>query len=101
MGYFLPDVNIMRIFAFNTYSYMKTRLNLTIEDSLLSEIKRYALKRKKSVSQLVEEYFMSIPKANNQESFVEMVKKLKKGSIDENLDLKKEYFEAKGRKYGL
>jgi hypothetical protein len=45
---------------------MKTRLNLTIEDALLKEIKFYARKRKTSVSELVEGYFKAVTKPAKQ-----------------------------------
>jgi hypothetical protein len=35
---------------------MKVKLNLTIDDGLLTRIKRYAADKKTSVSELVEDY---------------------------------------------
>ena len=41
---------------------MKTRLNLTIDDNLLSSMKVYATKQQMSISELVENYFKRITK---------------------------------------
>ena len=80
---------------------MKAKLNLTIERDTLSKIKEYAAEHNKSVSQIVEEHFESLSRAGNQESFVEMIRKLKKPNIPEGTDFKKEYYEAKAKKYGF
>jgi hypothetical protein len=81
---------------------MKAKVNLTIEQELLTKIKVYASEHDTSVSQLVEDYFevLSKPK-KKEESFVEMVRKLKKPTIPEGTDLRKEYYEAKAKKYGF
>jgi hypothetical protein len=80
---------------------MKAKLNLTIERDVLSKIKQYAVEHNKSVSQIVEEYFESISRLKKKESFVDMIDKLKKPSIDRDLDLVKEYYETKAKKYGF
>jgi len=80
---------------------MKARLNLTIEQNLLKQIKDYAESRQKSISELVEEYFKSIPKGSKRASFVDKISQLQRPDIPDNVDFKKEYFEAKGKKYGL
>lgn len=80
---------------------MKAKLNLTIEQDLLSKIKEYAAEHNKSVSQIVEDHFESISKVKKKESFVEMIRKLKKPNIPEGTDFKKEYYEAMGKKYGF
>ena len=41
---------------------MTTKLNLTIEEELVHQIKRYAKKNNRSVSELVEDHFKSILK---------------------------------------
>jgi S-adenosylmethionine synthetase len=80
---------------------MKTRINLTIEENLVQQIKSYAAKRQTSVSDLVEEYFTRIVKPTKKKNFVEMVKSLPKHDIDKDLDLKKAFYEEQASKYGF
>ena len=97
----------MRINSFYTYfcsvlaiDTMKARLNLTIDQSLLEDVKQYATLKNTSVSELVEEYFKVIIKLKKK-SFVELIKELPKPKIDENFDWKEEYYKDKMKKYGL
>ncbi len=75
------------VLAINT---MKARLNLTIEQSLLEEVKLYANRKNTSVSELVEEYFKVITQTKKQ-SLVDLLRSLPKPDIDENFDWKEEY----------
>lgn len=79
---------------------MKARLNLTIDQSLLEEVKQYATLKNTSVSELVEEYFKVIIQPKKK-SFIELIKELPKPKIDENFDWKEEYYKDKMKKYGL
>ena len=97
----------MRIKSFYTYfcsllaiNTMKARLNLTIDQSLLEEVKQYATLKNTSVSELVEEYFKLIIQPKKK-SFIELIKELPKPKIDENFDWKEEYYKDKMKKYGL
>lgn len=97
----------MRINSFYTYfcsvlaiNTMKARLNLTIDQSLLEEVKQYATLKNTSVSELVEEYFKVIIQPKKK-SFVELIKELPKPKIEENFDWKEEYYKDKMKKYGL
>ena len=97
----------MRINSFYTYfcnvlaiDTMKARLNLTIDQSLLEEVKQYATLKNTSVSELFEEYFKVIIQPKKK-SFVELIKELPKPKIDENFDWKEEYYKDKMKKYGL
>ena len=97
----------MRINSFYTYfcsllaiNTMKARLNLTIDQSLLEEVKQYATLKNTSVSELVEEYFKVIIQPKKK-SFVELIKELPKPKIDEDFDWKEEYYKDKMKKYGL
>ncbi|MBL4677706.1 MAG: hypothetical protein JKY70_16115 [Mucilaginibacter sp.] len=74
---------------------MKSRLNLTIEDSLLRTMKSYAEKQRTSVSDLVENYFRQVTKPSKQESFVEMIDKLEPHKVDKKADLKALYYSDK------
>ena len=80
---------------------MKARLNITIEDTLLSTIKVYAAKNNKSVSELVEEYFKSISKPSKRKNILQLVDNLDTPSIDINSDLKESYYQDKAKKYGF
>jgi len=82
---------------------MKTRLNITIEDGLLPQIKEYAASREVSISQMVEDYFLSLIKPNTRKkSIIEMVEELEAPSqIDNDLDLKQSYYEQRSEKYGF
>lgn len=74
---------------------MKSRLNLTIEESLLKSIKTYAEKQHTSVSDLVENYFKKVIKPLKKESFMDMVEKLGNHDIDPKADLKEIYYQDK------
>ncbi|MBD1392961.1 DUF6364 family protein [Mucilaginibacter glaciei] len=78
---------------------MKSRLNLTIEDSLLTSMKKYAEKKNTSVSNLVEAYFKNLTKPAKRETFMDMVEKLGPHNIDPKADLKELYYQNK--KHGL
>lgn len=83
----------MRIFVF-----MKTRLNITIEESLLEKVKSYAKEKKVSVSDLVEKYFETVLKSKpkkSRESILDFLEDMKSSAYPENFDFKKEYFENK------
>jgi hypothetical protein len=79
------------VLAINT---MKARLNLTIEQSLLEEVKKFAAQKKTSVSELVEDYFKVITKPKRK-SLLEVLDELPKINIDANKNLGDLYFEHK------
>jgi len=78
---------------------MKARLNITIEASLLQEVKKFAAKRNTSVSEMVENYFKNITKPKKK-TLTEFLAALPRVEISEDRDLIKEYYEAKMKKYG-
>jgi hypothetical protein len=80
---------------------MKVRINLTIEDHLLSRIKRYAASRKTSVSGLVEDYFKKLSKSSKRKTIIELVEKLNTPGIDLKKDLKKDIYREQAKKYGF
>ena len=80
---------------------MKARLNLTIDKALLARIKSYSDEKKISISELVEQYFLSISKPNRQQNIIDMVEKLNPSKIDGNLDLKEGFYEDQANKYGF
>lgn len=79
---------------------MKARLNLTIDQSLLEDVKQYASLRNMSVSELVEAHFKVLTK-EKKKSFVELIRELPKPKISDDRDLIEEYYEEKRKKYGL
>jgi hypothetical protein len=79
---------------------MKTTLNITIEDAVLAHVREYAASRDISVSQMVEDYFQSLTKSVKRNNIIEMVEGLETPAfIDEDLDLKKAYYDDKSEKY--
>lgn len=80
---------------------MKAKLNLTIDETLLSRIKTYSESNKISISELVERYFYSISKPARQQNIIDMVEKLKPAKFDVNADLKQGFYEEQAGKYGL
>jgi len=56
---------------------MKTRLNITIEQSILEKAKVYALKKQVSISGLIEDYLETVVRAKSRRrNIVDMVDKL-------------------------
>lgn len=80
---------------------MKARLNLTIENSLLEDIKSYAVKKQRSVSELVESYFKTVTKPSKRKNILHLVEKLEKPAIAEDADLKELYYKENAKKYGF
>lgn len=76
---------------------MKARLNLTIDNALLKNVKGYAIKRKTSVSELVESYFKVVTKPSKRKNIIKMVEKLEKPVIDKSADLKTLYYQDKAK----
>jgi hypothetical protein len=88
----------MRIFVF-----MKTRLNITIEENLLDKVKAYAAKQNSSVSQLVEDYFKTITRRSRKKSLLDIIDELPKPKVNlpKDFDFKEEYYKQRAKKYGF
>ncbi|MBO9571058.1 MAG: hypothetical protein J7497_02445 [Chitinophagaceae bacterium] len=80
---------------------MKTRLNLTIEDSLLDSVKAYAARKNISVSELVEKYFRNLNKPANKKNIITLIEQLPRPKIDVSGNLKKQYYEDQAGRYGF
>lgn len=83
---------------------MKTKVNLTIEKEILKKVKLYAEENHVSVSSIVEEFFEELikPEKEIETDLFEIVDKIKPNiEFPENFDWKKEYYEAKAKKYGF
>lgn len=81
---------------------MKSRVNLTIEESLLSKAKCYAAENQISVSELVEGYFKQLTNPKRKSHIFDMVKQLDiKEKFTDIQDFKKAYYEDNAVKYGF
>ena len=80
---------------------MKTHVNLSIEKDLVKQIKAYAEKHQTSVSDLVEAYFFKVVKPKRKSNIISLIESLEKPDIDDNIDLKKAYYEDQASKYGF
>jgi len=92
----------MRIFEYKE-DRMKTRVNLTVDEEVIKKAKYYAETHQTSVSEIVEAYLKKIvdrPASKETPYFMEVLRKLKPKEDYNNRDLKIEYYEAKGKKYG-
>ncbi len=80
---------------------MTTKLTLTIDDSVIAIAKKYAKQNGKSLSDIVENYLMSLSsKGNTEENISPSILKLM-GSIElpDNFDYKKELTKGLAKKY--
>jgi len=80
---------------------MTTKLTLTIDDAVIAIAKKYAKQNGKSLSDIVENYLMSLSsKGNTEENISPSVLKLM-GSIKlpDNFDYKKELTRGLAKKY--
>lgn len=81
---------------------MNTKLTLTIERSVIEKAKKYARKRERSLSDLIENYLKALTNepATNEDTLTPAVKSLK-GSfkLPENFDYKKELTHRLSEKY--
>ncbi len=80
---------------------MKTRLTLTIESNLLEDVKNYAIKQQKSVSELVEGYFKSVTKPSKRKNILHLIEKLDKPVIAADADLKDLFYKKNAKKQGF
>ncbi|HEY5465100.1 MAG TPA: DUF6364 family protein [Hanamia sp.] len=80
---------------------MKARLNLTIDESLLNNIKSYAARQHTSVSELVEIYFKNITRSSKRKNIIDLVNELKPPSMDIDTDLKELFYQEQAKKYGF
>ena len=79
---------------------MKARLNLTIDEQLLLEVKKFAAKNDNSISELVTDFFIKISKPVKQKNIIDLVEKLEKPTIADGADLKDCYYKEQQHKYG-
>ena len=92
--------NYLCVFLLKSF-IMKTRLNLTIEEELLSKIKKYAAINNTSVSAMVEEYFIKMAKPSKRKNILDLLDKLEPSGYDAKKDLKQDYYKDQSKKYGF
>jgi hypothetical protein len=80
---------------------MKSRLNLTIDDTTLVSIKAYAEKHHTSISELVENYFNEVTRPIKRVNIIDLIENLEKPAIDPEADLKELYYQERAKKYGF
>ena len=80
---------------------MKAKLNITIEEGLLSSMKAYAIKQETSISELVERYFKSLTKPTKRNNIINQVEALEPPAVDANADLKELFYLEQASKYGI
>jgi hypothetical protein len=80
---------------------MKARLNITIDEAILRNVKYLAEEQNTSVSEIVETYFKSIVKPKKKKSLSSLIKGLPKPRLSKDFNWKDEYIKAKAIKYGL
>ena len=88
--------------AYAHISGMKTRFNITIEETVLAYIKSYAAARQMSVSQIIEDHLKSIAQSAEQKrNILEIIDEMDAPmGINTDQDLVKAYHEARSEKYG-
>lgn len=80
---------------------MKTRVNLTIEESVLRDTKIFAEKQGMSVSEIVEDYLKKITQPVKRKTIIDMIEELGPSNIDPKADLKELYYQERAKKYGF
>ncbi|MDV2448804.1 DUF6364 family protein [Elizabethkingia miricola] len=81
---------------------MNTKLTLTIEKSVIEKAKKYAHKRERSLSDLIENYLKALTNddSKNESDLTPTVKSLKGSfSMPKNFDYKKELTDRLSEKY--
>lgn len=77
---------------------MKARLNLTIEEHLLTGIKAYAAEKGMSVSELAEDYFKRVTMGARRKKTISLIEELPSPSIDPGANLKEQYYKDTAKK---
>jgi hypothetical protein len=94
----------MRINKKYAYIYnMKSRLNVTVDESLIEEAKLYAEKQNKSLSQIIEESLKKLVmrKPPKKQNILELLKTLPKPKSNFDQTSRESYYEERKGKYGF
>jgi hypothetical protein len=81
---------------------MKNRVNITIDDNLVRDAKRYAARKKISLSQLIENYLKALTsKKPAKKNVLEMLSELPAPKKRSEKATVKNYYEERKTKYGF
>jgi hypothetical protein len=82
---------------------MKTRLNITIEQELLENMKAYSMRKQISLSQMIEDHFEKLIKSSiRRENIVAMVEQLDPSKqVIKDSSRKEFFYEDQKKKYGF
>jgi len=81
---------------------MKTRLNLTIDDHVLENMKNFAQKKGESISEIVENYFTRIIRnKKKKKNILQIVEELEPPVVELNADLKDLFYKENAKKHGF
>ena len=80
---------------------MTTKLTLTIDDSVISIAKKYAKRKHKSLSDIVENYLMSLTSKQDKEEVISprILKLMGVIQLPQDFDYKKELTKSLSKKY--
>jgi len=79
---------------------MKQRLNITIDENVLSKARHYAEKHEASLSALIEDYLQKLP-GTPSKNIIDLVESLPQAKLSLPGQLKEGYFESQKKKYGF
>lgn len=93
----------IRIFINSTTRVMTTKLTLTIDDSVIATAKEFAKNNGKSLSQIVENYLVTLtaPDKMQEEISPRILKLMGAIELPEDFEYKKSFTEALSKKYKL
>ena len=80
---------------------MKNRLNITVDDTLLGQAKRYAAKHRTTLSRIIEEYFRSPVRPARKKNILQLLRELPKAKGKTEGDGRKPYYEGRKSNYGF
>lgn len=80
---------------------MKQRLNITVDEVLVNQAKRYAARHKTSLSQMVEQFFKTLTRPSEKKNILELLEELPKPKIKEIGQPRKDYYKERLKKYGF
>lgn len=80
---------------------MKTRLNLSIDYTVLEDAKAYAAGKQTSLSDMVETYLKTLTRPAKRTSVLDVLDKLEKPKGKKPADTTDEYYRERASKYGF
>jgi hypothetical protein len=80
---------------------MKNRLNITMDEVLVEQARRYADRHSTSLSQLVEQYFKSLIRPTQRKNIIQLVEELPKPAVKLDGDPEEAYYGGQKKKYGF